>query len=322
MAFGGNLGDSLFVNAIAASPYLPQQFGYADFVPSQSYYVFASTVGCFNGLPQGNVGNSIFDCLVSKDTETLQNASAYVSSSGRYGTPGFLPVTDGSLIQELPSQQLLTKRVNGRRMLSQNNANEGPLFTPQNIATEEDFVSFLRNTFPLFTEDDISRVLLYYPSSNESVSTDMPSYATSGDTGATALNVSTFGSGQQQRADNVYAETTFVCPSYWLAEAFTNNGRVAYKYQYSVIGAQHGSELTAYFGPAMPNQGPDFSKAFMAIWGRFITANDPSIPADIAADSNGDASAFSSNIFNASTDALPNQPNAASQWPPYTLAAP
>jgi len=47
MAYGGSLGESLFSNAIAASPYLPQQYSYADFVPSQSYYAFASAVGCF-----------------------------------------------------------------------------------------------------------------------------------------------------------------------------------------------------------------------------------------------------------------------------------
>ncbi|KAL8686393.1 MAG: hypothetical protein Q9218_007134, partial [Villophora microphyllina] len=57
---------------------------------------------------------------------------------------------------------------------------------------------------------------------------DAANFATSGTMGPTALNESTFGSGQQQRAFNVYAETTFVCPSYWLAEAFTNSGRTAY----------------------------------------------------------------------------------------------
>ena len=119
MAYGGYLGNSLFSNIIAASPYLPQQFGYADFVPSQSYYAFASAVGCFGppALPQNNISNSIFQCLVSKDTETLQNASATISGSSRFGTWGFLPVTDGVFVQQLPSQQLLKKQVNGIRML-------------------------------------------------------------------------------------------------------------------------------------------------------------------------------------------------------------
>jgi len=109
-----------------------------------------------------------------------------------------------------------------------------------------------------------------------------PGFATSGTTNPTALNESSFGTGQQQRADvsiysllapqsktltayqNVYAETTFVCPSYWLTEAFTNNGRVGYKYQYSVVGAEHNRDVAAIFGPAMPNQSPDFVRAFMS----------------------------------------------------------
>ncbi|KAI4232064.1 MAG: hypothetical protein LQ349_005229 [Xanthoria aureola] len=318
MAFGGTLGTSLFENAIAASPWLPQQFGYADFVPTQSYYAFASAVGCFDGLAQNNRNTSIFDCLVSKDTDTLQNASNAISGSARYGTWAFLPVTDGRFIQETPSQQLLTKRVNGRRMLSGNNANEAPLFVAQDIVTEGDFVDFVRNTFPLFTDDDISRVLLYYPSTNASDSADTPRFATSGTSGATAVNVSTFGAGQQQRAVNLWAETAFVCPSYWLAEAFTNNDRVAFKYQYSVIPAQHGIDIPAFLGPAFPEQGADFVKALRTSWGNFITRNDPSIRADIAAGGNVSSPTGSSNPSNA----LLNQAKGASSWPAYNLAAP
>lgn len=36
MAYGGTIGDSLFTNTIAASPYLPMQYNYDGFVPSQS----------------------------------------------------------------------------------------------------------------------------------------------------------------------------------------------------------------------------------------------------------------------------------------------
>ena len=95
------------------------QYGYADFVPSQSYYAFASALGCFGppALPQSNSSASIFQCLVGKDTEALQNASATISASSRYGTWAFLPVTDGVFTQQLPSQQLLKKQVNGNRLL-------------------------------------------------------------------------------------------------------------------------------------------------------------------------------------------------------------
>ncbi|KAI9733694.1 MAG: hypothetical protein M1834_003297 [Cirrosporium novae-zelandiae] len=318
MAFGGMLGDSLFSNIIAASPTLRMQYGYADWMPSQSYYAFAYAAGCDISRAYGNTAQTVFKCLVEKDTDTLQNASAFVSASGKYGTWGFVPVTDGVYIQQLPSQQLLKKQVNGVRMLAGNNANEGPSSTVQNITTEDDFVAWLRLTFPLFTNNDIAKILYYYPSTNASVDASLPDYATLGYTGATALNESSFGTGQQQRADpkknilisqikrNVYAETTFVCPSYWLAEAFAGDGRAAYKYQYSVPAAQHGADLTGYFGPASPAQGPDFEKAFMTIWGNFIITSNPSIPSAIA---NG-------NNSNSST------PNPASTWPQYSIYAP
>lgn len=161
MAYGGTLGTSLFQNAIAASPYLPMQYGYKDWIPSQSYYSFAARVGCMPNTAYGSSATTIFECLIGKDTTTLQYASSNVSSSGTYGTWGFLPVTDGVFIQDLPSQQLLEKRVNGQNLLVGNNANEGPAFTPQNITTEADLVAWLELTFPLFSNDDIAKILLY-----------------------------------------------------------------------------------------------------------------------------------------------------------------
>ena len=119
MAFGGTLGDSLFSNGIAASPFLQQQYQYNDSVPSQSYYAFASAAGCLGPsvLTQNSTNDAIFYCLVNKDTTTLQSASATVSGSSRYGTWAFVPVTDGSFVQQLPSQQLLKKQVNGNSIL-------------------------------------------------------------------------------------------------------------------------------------------------------------------------------------------------------------
>ena len=94
------------------------QYGYADWEPSQAYYAFAQVAGCFDDRAQGGSSESIFQCLVGTDTETLQNASAFVSASGRFGTWGFLPVTDGSFVAQLPSQQLLQKQINGVNILS------------------------------------------------------------------------------------------------------------------------------------------------------------------------------------------------------------
>lgn len=308
MAYGGTLGNSLFSNIMTASPYLPMQYGYKDWKSSQAYYAFAYQAGCFDGTSYGNSSQTIFECLVNKDSAALINASQNVSASGVYGTWAFTPVTDEKLVKELPSQQLLKKQVNGVHALVGNNADEGPLFVSQTIETEDDLVAWLRLTFPLFTTEDIAKVLMYYPSSNSSDSLTVLPYATDGDSAPTAVNQSDVATGQQQRANDIYAETTFVCPSYWLAEAFSDNGRSSYKYQYSVPVALHGSDETAYFNVSEPNHGPDFVLAFMKLFGQFIITGNPSIPNGIA---NG-----------ASYGANDTAYNPASNWPTFSAVSP
>lgn len=78
---------------------------------------------------------------------------------------------------------------------------EGPSFVPRNITTEDLFVQWVRDTLPEFGENDIAKVLLYYPSSNTTDNPDTPEFATSGSSGPSALNQSSIATGQQQRAN-------------------------------------------------------------------------------------------------------------------------
>ncbi|EST09190.2 Carboxylesterase, type B [Kalmanozyma brasiliensis GHG001] len=301
LAQGGTLGTSLFKNVIAASPYLPLQFGYKDFEPSQSYYAFAAEAGCFNGTAYGKTAQNIFECLLTKDTQTLQQANVKVSASSFFGTWSFLPVTDGKYILSVPSQQLNERRVNGKHLLVGNNAAEGGLFVPRDIDTEEKLKTWLSTLLPLLTKEDIETLLLHYPV-DTSVTTK---YATNGFEMPDANSVSPVATGQQARADNIYGELTFVCPSYWMSEAYSGSGRASYRYQYSVVPALHGNDVVGYFGPPSAVQSADFVKAFMNIYGNFVTKDDPSISAALAYGSNYSASADS-------------QPNAAENWPKYS----
>lgn len=78
-------------------------------------------------------------------------------------------------------------------------------------------------------------------------------------------------------SQDIYAEATFICPSYWLNTAYSPS---SYHYQYSVPFASHGDDVTAYFGPSAPNQSPSFSQAFRNIWGNFITTSSPAVSSD------------------------------------------
>lgn len=198
IAYGGTLGTSLFRNSISASPYLAYQYGYKDWQPSQAYYAFAAAAGCdVKDAYLHNHSKPIFDCLVEADTYTLMNASANVSQSGTWGTWAFLPVTDGKLIQERPSKQLADGRVNGLNHLAGNNALEGASWVQaKSINTIDDLVNYLVKIFPNFSNNDIAKILLYYPMNNASVNPNALDWATEGSYGPTTINESTAATGQ------------------------------------------------------------------------------------------------------------------------------
>jgi carboxylesterase type B len=79
MAYGGRQLSVPFHNGIAASPYLQPQYAFDAPLPTSRFYEFSTKAGCPSS-------GSVFDCLVSKDSMTLQYASSNVSTSQTYGT--------------------------------------------------------------------------------------------------------------------------------------------------------------------------------------------------------------------------------------------
>lgn len=217
---------------------------------------------------------------------------------------GFWPVTDDSYIMNRPSQQLPTKKVNGKKLLVGHNANEGPLFVPHDITTEADLVAWLSSgEFPDLTPAQINTILAANPNS-ALTSASGPHFATDGVGNATAVQVAQDANGQQQRANNIYAEAVFVCPAYWLASAFSSPSASSFLYQYSIPYAFHGSDVAGYFGPQLPTQSDDFVRAFRRIWGNFVVRGDPSIT---EAEADGTAAV-----------AVAATPNPAANWPRWT----
>jgi hypothetical protein len=144
-----------------------------------------------------------------------------------------------------------------------------------------------------------------------------PLYDTLGTRDPTALNQSEFATGLQQTAFNIFAESAFDCPSYWLADAFSSEasngisdqGKESWKYQYSVTPAYHGADLTAYFsvGASVPNAG--FRDAFQRILGNFIINDTPVI-------STTDAKGGMAN------STVPEGTNGDIDWPRWNADAP
>ena len=199
-----------------------------------------------------------------------------VSKSGRYGTWAFLPVTDSVYISCTPSEALFHGKLNGLTRLTSNAAEEGFNFVPQSIDSEADLHSWISLVFPLFTGEDIANLLQQYPSSNLSI----PKFATSGILAPTALDTSATSSGLQQTANLIYSESTFICPSYWLAEAYTYYHGGGFKFQTSTPVALHGLDDLAVFGNLPPpTYGSKYIAAVQGIWAKFIKSGNPSISA-------------------------------------------
>lgn len=205
----------------------------------------------------------------------LQNASAKVSEAGPFGTFAFLPVTDGTFVQKRPSEQLISKSLKGKRILSGNNANDGVPLSPPTAKTLSAFRQYISTTFPLFspTNKKALEKLYSYAGDDQDTNPSDPLFDTTGTSYPTAINQSSIATGQRQRVFNVFSEYAFDCPSYWLSGAFSQ----AWKYQFSVPPAYHGFDLNALWSKGQVAPGRDFIHAFQKIWGNFIIANSPVI---------------------------------------------
>ncbi|KAI6249425.1 Lipase [Erysiphe necator] len=276
VAHGGNEGTKFFKNAIVASPYYPPQWHFDDEQPTAAYNEFKKLVGC----EERPKNMSVFECFSMKDSYSLQNASAYVSTGANYGQWAFLPVIDGVFIKKSPLDQLQAGEVNGLRMLSGHNSDEAPAFVPQIIQTKLDFNMYTQSLFPFLDQQTKTKISSIYDIPD---TIPGPLFSTLGSVGLTALNQSSFAIGQQQRANNLFAEITFICPSYWLADAFSSLNKKSWKYQFSVPPAAHGTDMNAYYksNAALFSKGTlsdGFRTGIQLSWGRFILHDDPTLP--------------------------------------------
>ncbi|KAK4649815.1 hypothetical protein QC762_704820 [Podospora pseudocomata] len=304
LAVNGDLGSLLFDKGLAQSPYLPYQPNFNDAIPTSRYYAFSAAAGCPSS-------GSVFSCLLSKSAADLELASLSVTASSTQGSWGFWPVTDGVYIKNRPTAQLTAKRVNGNKLLVGYNAHEGPLFVPgpDAIETQADLLAWMALWFPNLTSAQLNSILAINPNSALS-SASGPRFETDGlNTGGfNAINTSPDGVGQKQRGNNIYAEATFACPAYWLADAYSGNpGKSSWLYQFSVPFAYHGADINAAFGPSTSSLPSDITLAFRKAWGNFIVGGNPSIANTIA---------------NGASSASPSAYHPASNWPVWNQNAP
>ncbi|GAM39909.1 carboxylesterase [Talaromyces pinophilus] len=207
-----------------------------------------------------------FHCLVEQDTQVLMDANWNISYGAKYGEWAFLPVTDNKFVQQRPSEQLVKEQRERRRNVRLAKRH-----------TEDDFVDFVHYLFPQFMDEQFEAVLAQY-----SIPADIPT-----------VRFATDGLNKNATANfNLYAETTFDCPAYWMAEGFNMKDGQSYKYQVSIINSLHGEDETVYlntFG-SVNYLAPSFRDSFISMLDSFFTNGTPNnsscyssdVPADVA----------------------------------------
>lgn len=256
--------------------------------------MLADFAGCADGEDVSS-SEETFQCLSTVDSDTLQNASAQVSARALFGQWAFVPVTDGTFVQERPTVQLLSGKVNGQSLVIGQNANEGYEFVHQNISSKANLTNYLSYNYPLLSESNLAAIMdVYSLDSNWSVTYPLGlsgpfsgMFDSNGLSPPYATNMSKAAGGWQQATDNLYAEVTMVCPAYWLAAAYSPainpnaEGKKAWRYQFSPPNAFHAVDLGPLQKPPVyvvgSSEDAAFRAAFQGIWGSMIVRGDPTL---------------------------------------------
>ncbi|KAJ7675719.1 Alpha/Beta hydrolase protein [Mycena polygramma] len=206
IARNGKTSPKLFRAAIASSTYLPSLYQYNGKVPQTHFNDVAARAGCNGTKP--------LDCLRAVDAATLGDINVNTIVAAFLGTFAFGPVIDGSFITQSPTNALLHGHVNGDISLSVTNINVGVIFINQ--TAEHNVAEYVRNLFPLFGVEESNAAAAVYKSVGSSL----------------------------DQVNAIMGESTFICPSYLLLDAFPGN---SYKGQYAIPPSLHGDDTINYF---------------------------------------------------------------------------
>ncbi|KAF8706197.1 alpha beta-hydrolase, partial [Rhizoctonia solani] len=221
VANGGKTTPPLFKRAIASSTYVPPNYRYDDPQAELQYASLVSDTGCANAT-------NTLACLRSLDYATL--------AAGATQLPR--PVVDGSFLTQRPQLSLAKKQVNGEKLISLHNVDEGRIFVSQDANSTVQ--SWMQQQFPDLTQQNRTVIENAYQ---------------------------VFASSSASEADNVYTlqtwifgEAEFVCPSFWLVDAFSKNG---YQGLFAVPPSLHSLDLNVYFpGSSSIQPAQPFSQSF------------------------------------------------------------
>ncbi|KAJ7894162.1 Alpha/Beta hydrolase protein [Mycena olivaceomarginata] len=242
VANGGRTEPQLFRGAITSSSFLPSQYRFDDPIPEAVFSEALAQTDCA-------AATDSMACLRAVDATVLEAANNNITSSAFFGTFSVVPVVDGVFITQRPTMSLLEGKVNGHAVLTTTNAFEGTIFVNQSVSVTASEYSL--DLFPRFSALQGAAVGALY----HGLGTDL------------------------FQVNAVQGESIFICPTYYLLNAF--HGR-AFKGEFAIPPGLHSQEGHYYFpgDSPPPFNNPAFIDAFAQSFTSFIINLDPNIKVD------------------------------------------
>ncbi|BFZ54552.1 hypothetical protein PYCC9005_001589 [Savitreella phatthalungensis] len=258
LAYGGrpkSSGQMLFTQAIAASPYLPQQHAFDGPTPTARYQALLRATSCDS-----------LECLRGLNTTVLAAAADKVAKLAPPSEFPFTPVTDGVFSIDRPTVQFKKGAIRSNvTILIGTNHNEGEVFIPETLSSDADFDGYVTALLPNIM-GSIRETLLQkmYPAPDTPAGKRLYS-------------------DQKGRAALLYGDTVFVCPANWLVGAAVEG--LSHRYRYDVVPALHGRDVLHYLPDASfvpftpPPSWRPFDAVFAGTFINFALTGIPTIPA-------------------------------------------
>jgi carboxylesterase type B len=163
-SYGGN-GSVPFQQAIPQSP------AFQPIVPAQSEAIFQHVLG--NASALSNMTTTSAEQLRALPYETLYELNQIVTGLSSYGTFTFGPVVDHSpcsYVPDLPARLISHGKFHNVALSVGHNAEEGLLFTPPTVQTQDEYIEAIEMLFPTANASTISYIteVLYPPVFNGS----------------------------------------------------------------------------------------------------------------------------------------------------------
>ncbi|KAF1829190.1 para-nitrobenzyl esterase [Decorospora gaudefroyi] len=259
--YGEDAGKSLFSKAIMSSG-SPT----ARAFPGVGYPLYERHVEDFMDYLNcpSSPSSAALQCLRAAEAHDIQFISSSLYNAHNYNiTWPWQPVSPGPLLEKRGSTSGEDGTFFKVPLLISSTTDEGKAFAPQDLRTNDEFLSFWETLVPGLTANDLSDLQTLYPNAEAEVG---------------SLN---YVSDQFERVAAAYGDYSYICPVQDTASRLASAGAAVYKARFntpnwapSYMGVPHGSDA-AYFNGQSGTQFPGIAEKYNAYWASFVVSGDP-----------------------------------------------